>query len=78
MHQVHRHYTVSLLISVVVFSLFYIYKRQEENSMSVDEALKEMSCCPRCVLRLLGERDIDLYQKSQEVKGLNRMLSEVD
>ncbi|RMX39843.1 hypothetical protein pdam_00013473, partial [Pocillopora damicornis] len=39
---------------------------KEENSLSIDETLKLMPCCPRCILRLLGERDTDSYKDSVE------------
>lgn len=45
---------------------------KEENSLSIDETLKLMPCCPRCILRLLGERDTDSYTDSveREIEGI--------
>jgi len=42
------------------------------NPASAIGALKEMNCCARCILRFLGERDISLYQNSEEtlVEGI--------
>ncbi|XP_078355830.1 tRNA pseudouridine synthase Pus10-like, partial [Oculina patagonica] len=42
-------------------------KPQEEDcSMRAARALAEMNCCARCCLRLLGERNISLYENSHE------------
>lgn len=39
--------------------------------VTASRALSEMNCCVRCVLRLLGERNISLYGNPQQVKGFN-------
>ena len=39
--------------------------------LAATRVLSEMNCCVRCVLRLLGERDISLYGNPQQVKGFN-------
>lgn len=39
--------------------------------LAATRVLSEMNCCVRCVLRLLGERDISLYGNPQQVKRFN-------
>ncbi|KAJ7375870.1 Putative tRNA pseudouridine synthase Pus10 [Desmophyllum pertusum] len=39
---------------------------KEEDNIPAARALEDISCCARCVLRLLGERDISLYVNPQE------------
>jgi len=39
--------------------------------VTVSRVLSEMNCCARCVLRLLGERNISLYGNPEQVKGFN-------
>lgn len=43
--------------------------------LAATRVLSEMNCCFRCVLRLLGERDISLYGNPQQVKGFSIMKS---
>ena len=39
--------------------------------VAASRVLSDMNCCVRCVLRLLGERNISLYENPQQVKGFN-------
>ena len=39
--------------------------------VAASRVLSEMNCCERCVLRLLGERNISLYENPQQVKGFS-------
>ena len=54
------------------------FQNQQElaaDPVSAAGALKTINCCPRCVLRFLGERDISLYKNAEEVREKNVSLS---
>lgn len=44
---------------------------EEDMRVAASKVLSKMNCCVRCVLRLLGERNISLYENPQQT-GVNR------